>query len=404
MTMSRSDENATEAPFYPEPRVFPLDPAPSVRELVVRCPVSRVRIWNGNEAWLVGDYSDGRELLSDARISGDTERPDYPHQNEAVAKQREFRTFIGMDDPDHSYYRQMVAFYFRPTRIEELRPTIQDIVDRLLDDVGEPDQPIDLVPAFCLPLPSRVISHMLGVPYQDHALFEASARAMFGEGSAEDSRRGNEAMGNYLRDLLEAKSSAPGDDLTSSLAREVDLGRISTVDAVNTLVLLLAAGHDTTAHQMALGVLTLLEHPAELETFRHDSSLLKNGVDEILRYVNVTHLGRRRVAIADIPLRGETIHAGDGVIVAGDLANRDPLVFTDPDRFDIRRRNAATHVAFGSGIHTCLGQHLARVELQVALWSFFQRFPNAALAMPIEELEFLEHAAVYGPRTLPVTM
>lgn len=393
-----------DVPFFPGPRAEPLDPPPTSRALLAAGPITRVRIWDGSTPWCVTGYADGRRLLGDPHISADTDRPHYPHQNAAVAQQRSFRTFIGMDDPDHSRYRQMVTADFRPTRSDDLRPAIQTIVDDLLDELEGRGGPVDLIPAFCLPVPSRVISVVLGVPYEDHDLFESCARGMFGAGAADESRRANETMGAYLRGMLDAKVAAPADDLFSRLAADMAAGRISRADAVNTLVLLLAAGHDTTAHQIAMGVLVLLQHPDQLAAFTADPSITKNAVDEILRVVGVTHLGRRRVATADIEFQGVTIRAGEGVIVPGDLSNRDPHVFPDPDRFDLRRANAATHVTFGSGPHTCLGQHLARVELQITLSTLFLRFPRLRLAVPIDELEFEERAAVYGPTTLPVLL
>ena len=404
MTIDAEPDTSDDAPFFPGPRSAPLDPPPSSLTLLAAGPITRVRIWDDSEPWFVAGYTDGRRLLGDPNVSADTERANYPHQNAAVAQQRSFRTFIGMDDPDHSRYRQMVTADFRPTRSDDLRPAIQAIVDDLLDGLEGQTDPIDLIPSFCLPVPSRVISLILGVPYADHELFESCARNMFGEGAAEDSKRANETMGEYLRGMLDSKIATPTDDLFSRVAAEMAAGNISPADAVNTLVLILAAGHDTTAHQLALGVLVLLQHPDQLAEFKADPTITKNAVDEILRVVGVTHLGRRRVATADLDFQGVTIKAGDGIVVPGDLSNRDERVFPDPHRFDLHRANAPTHVTFGSGPHTCLGQHLARVELQVTLASLFARFPDLRLAVPIESLQFKERSAVYGPKTLPVLL
>lgn len=215
----------------------------------------------------------------------------------------------------------------------------------------------------------------------------------------------NEAIIDYLEHLADEKRATPGDDLLSKLATDqIATGQLTQREAAITCALLLLAGHETTGNMIALGTLALLEHPSQLAELREseDPKLLAGAVEELLRYLNVPQMGRRRVALEDIEVDGQLIRAGDGVVVSGDMSNRDPEVFEDPDRLDIHR-DASRQVAFGWGVHRCLGQSLVRVTLQVVYGTLYRRIPALRLAVPISGVRFKFDNLVYGVYELPVT-
>jgi cytochrome P450 len=210
---------------------------------------------------------------------------------------------------------------------------------------------------------------------------------------------------DYLRTLVERKNGDPSDDLLSRLiVEQLRTGQMDIEDIVSMGLLLLIAGHETTANMIALGTVALLENPDQLAELRDtdDPKLVANAVEELLRYLTIVHNGRRRVALEDIEIGGEVIRAGEGVVIATEVANRDEAAFPDPDTLDIHRA-ARHHVAFGYGVHQCLGQPLARVELQVVYSTLYRRIPSLALAVPVDELPFKHDMAIYGVHALPVT-
>jgi cytochrome P450 len=208
----------------------------------------------------------------------------------------------------------------------------------------------------------------------------------------------------YLDTLIGEKLAHPGDDLLSGLTERITSGELTRPEAAQMGVLMLIAGHETTANMIALGTLALLENPEQLALLRDgdDPELIAGAVEELLRYLNITHNGRRRVALEDIEVAGQLVRKGEGLILANDIANRDPDVFPEPDRLDIQR-NARQHVAFGFGVHQCLGQPLARVELQVVYGTLYRRIPTLRLAAALDELPFKHDGSVYGVYELPVT-
>ncbi|GGX59327.1 cytochrome P450 [Streptomyces minutiscleroticus] len=408
MTETLADTSA-ESPEYPAPRAAgcPFDPAPALRDLQADKPLSRVRIWDGTSPWLVTRHDHLRALLGDPRISADPGSPGYPHTTAAAKSNfRTRRSFITMDDPEHARLRRMVTAPFAIRRIEALRPSIQKIVDDRIDTMLAGSGPVDLVEEFALPVPSLVICELLGVPYEDHDFFQRNTKVLVRRTSTpEDVLAASDALTGYLDDLLSAKRVRPGDDLLSTLATErVDTGQLTRHEAARTGVLLLAAGHETTANMIALGTLALLHHPDQLALLRdtEDPGTVAGAVEELLRYLTIVHSGRRRAALADIEIDGQVIRAGDGVVFAGEVANRDPEAFPDPDRLDLTR-DARRHVAFGYGVHQCLGQPLARVELQVVYGTLYRRIPTLALATDVDRLRFKHDGFVYGVHELPVT-
>ncbi|WP_007025696.1 cytochrome P450 [Saccharomonospora iraqiensis] len=401
-----ADAEAAELPEYPMTRAreCPFDPPPELKAAQREGPLRRVRLWDGSTPWLVTRYADQRALLGDPRISADVMRPGYPSPSE-VPKEGSPISFILMDDPEHGRLRRMVTPPFSVKRVEALRPAIQRIADDLIDTMLAGPKPADLVDAFALPLPSLVICELLGVPYADHDFFQENSKQVINRDTTpEQKQNALVELGRYLYELMGRKLEEPGDDLLSELTGRIDNGEITQADAAQMGVLLLIAGHETTANMIALGTLALFEHPEQFALLRDsdDPELTASAVEELLRYLHITHNGRRRVAIEDIEIAGETIRAGEGVIIPNDIGNRDPEVFDDPDSLDVRRGDHR-HLAFGFGVHQCLGQQLARVELQVVYNTLYTRIPTLQPATSLDTIPFKHDGSVYGVYELPVT-
>jgi cytochrome P450 len=393
-------------PEFPLPRAAncPFDPPPGLLAMQREERLTRVRLWDGSTPWLVTRYADQRALLRDPRLSADNDRPGYPNQGPRPPGRSKVG-FILMDDPEHARFRRMVTAPFAIKRVEAMRPMVQRIVDELIDDMLGGPNPVDLVEAFALPVPSMVICRLLGVPYADHEFFQANSSTLIRQSVGQDERRAAfERLAGYLDRLVGEKLDSPGEDVLSSLTGRIKAGELTREDAAQIGVLLLIAGHETTANMIALGTLTLLEHPDQLTVLRDadDPKLVASAVEELLRYLNITHNGRRRVATEDIEIAGQLIRAGEGIILAHDIGNRDPEAFPDPDQLDIQR-DARHHVAFGFGVHQCLGQPLARMELQVVYGTLYKRVPTLRLAVGLDQIPFKHDGAVYGVYELPVT-
>jgi cytochrome P450 len=393
-----------QLPLYPwtdQNRSCPFDPPPQFARLRAEQPVVHVLMKNGHEAWLVTRYEDVRTVLRDARFSANHDRPGFPQMGPVDRAVRP-GTFAHMDPPDHFRLRRILAPEFMPKRIDALRPMIQAIVDELIGKVACREHQFDLVESLAMPLPSRVICEMLGVPYADHRFFQDRTRVLMSQatsGMASDSSF--EELMVYLDRLVTAKEREPGNDILSRLAEQARQGAITHREAVGMAILLLFAGHETTANMLGLVVLTLLQHADQLGQLRADLALAEPAIEEALRYLTIIHTGIVRIATADVQVGGQVIRAGEGVILALASANRDSAVFGNPDQFDIHR-DASQHATFAYGIHLCLGAHLARAELQIAVASLFRRFENLRLAIPLDEVPFRHDMFIYGVHTLPV--
>jgi cytochrome P450 len=413
-----SDTLEAEPPGYPMARAAdcPFDPPPALRELQQQTSIRRVRIWDGSSPWLVTGFEDQRVLLSDPRLSADGTNPGFPYDSPAIAgtstevapdtppgdpePKAESIAFINMDDPEHARQRRMISGAFTVKRVETMRPAIQRIVDDLIDAMLAGPKPVDLVEAFALPVPSLVICELLGVPYADHDFFQTRSSLLT---TAEVAVATFAELDRYLDRLISDRLTHPAGDLLSTMAERVTARELTQHQATNMSLMLLFGGHETTANMIALGTLALLQHPDQLARVREhsdDTALIASTVEELLRYLSIPQTGRRRVALADIEIGGVTIHAGDGVILANDIANRDPSIFTDPDRLDIDR-NPRQQLAFGFGIHQCLGQPLARLELVYS--TLYRRIPTLRLATEFEQIPFKNDGFIYGAYELPVT-
>jgi cytochrome P450 len=424
-TPQTTDSRTAEYPDYPTHRaaVCPFDPSPLLRELQDQIPIRRVRIWDGSSPWLVTRLEDQRLLLADGRISSDPTRPGYPTATPGIAQVNrrpatassddrtqpddEAAFFINMDDPEHARQRRMIAAAFTVRRMEAMRPAVQRVVDDLIDALLAGPKPVDLVQAFALPVPSLVICQLLGVPYSDHEFFQSRSHLLLPNRTAAPELAVT-AMGelrDYLNRLISDKQTHPADDVLSALAERVATGDLTPQQAADTGLMLLFGGHETTANMIALGTLALLEHPDQLARVREhsdDAALIASTVEELLRYLGIPQLGLRRVALEDIEVGGMTIRAGDGIVLATDIANRDPGSFADADRLDVDR-NPRQQITFGFGVHQCVGQPLARLELEVVYSTLYRRIHRLRLAAEIEQVPFKYDEIFYGVYELPVT-
>jgi cytochrome P450 len=397
---------ASSPPDYPMVRACPFDPPPDLARLQREAPVSRVRIWDGSTPWLISRYDDVRAVLGDPRVSSDIDRPGYPPVSAGIAaRPDDSKTFVNLDGPEHAAQRLALIADFTVKKMEALRPRIQVLVDSLIDGLLAAGPPADLFDAFALPLPSMVICEVLGVPYDDREFFHKISRTIISRDSTpEESVQAFDDVLAYMGDLVERKGADPGDDVFSHLAAEqLQPGKLTRTQIAPMAALLLVAGHETTASMIAIGTAVLLQHPEQLRELREarDPELTASAVEELLRYLSIVHAGRRRVALADIEVGGQLIRQGEGIIAAIDIANRDEAAMADPDRLDIHR-GTRHHVAFGFGAHQCLGQSLARVELQVAFGTLFRRIPALGLDAPVDGLDFKPEGEVYGMGSLPV--
>ncbi|MEU9761056.1 cytochrome P450 [Streptomyces sp. NPDC047985] len=366
-------------------------------------PISPVRLFDGRVIWMVTGHAEARSLLVDPRLSSDRENPSFPIFAERVARSSLRRVeLIGVDDPEHNVQRRMLIPSFTVKRTEALRPQIRQIVDRLLDQMVEQGPPTDLISAFALPVPSMVICSLLGVPYSDHEFFEGQSRKLLRGPTANDVEAAREALDDYFRVLIEQKRAAPGEGLLDELiAKQLESGAVDHEQLVRLSEILLVAGHETTANMISLGTFTLLQHPDQLARMRESDDLMTSAVEELLRFLSIAD-GIARVAVADIEVGGTTIRAGDGIILSTSVINRDENVYPAPDELDIGR-NARNHLAFGFGVHQCLGQNLARAEMEIALRALYRRLPGLRLAVPADEVPFKPGDTIQGLLELPVT-
>ncbi|PAK28026.1 cytochrome P450 [Streptomyces sp. alain-838] len=403
-TTHATELTTDEAPLFPMSRAegCPFDPPPGLLALRDQGPLVKVRLWDGSTPWLVTRHAEQKSLLADSRFSADFNQPGYPRQT--AIKGRARLSLPGMDDPEHARLRRMISGAFSVKRVETLRPAVQHIVDGLIDDMLTGPNPTDLVEAFALPVPSLVICELLGVPYRDHDFFQTNSKTMILRTATPEQRQtANGNLTEYLDNLIAKKLDAPEDDLLSGLAERVRAGELPRREAAELGVLLLLGGHETTSNMIALGTLLLLHHPEQLERLRttEDPKLIGSAVEELLRYLTVAHSGRRRVALEDVEIAGHVIRAGEGVIMPSDAANRDPEAFPDPGRLDITR-SARHHQAFGAGTHHCLGQPLARLELQIVYGTLYRRVPTLRPATDLEKVPFKHDGFIYGVHELPV--
>ncbi|QKV76336.1 cytochrome P450 [Amycolatopsis sp. Hca4] len=389
---------------FPMTRTCPFAPPPAYTEIREEDPVTRVGLPDGRKAWVVSRHEDVRTVLNDRRFSADRQHPDFPQLVPGFRRPDDERTMITMDAPEHGPARKAVLGEFTVRRMEALRPRIQEIVDERIDALMAGPKPGDLVEALSLPVPSLVICEMLGVPYADHDFFQThTAKLIKRDTPPQERRAAVEAVREYMSDLIAGREDNPPDDL---LGRQIvklrEEGTYRRASLAATGFLLLVAGHETTANMISLGTVGLLENPDQLALITGDPGKTLDAVEELLRYFTIVDAATARLCVEDVEVGGQLIRAGEGVLALGYAANRDAAAFENPDELDIER-GARHHVAFGFGPHQCLGQNLARMELQIVFDTLFRRIPGLKLAAPVDDLPFKDDANIYGLYRLPVT-
>ncbi|GAA3008571.1 cytochrome P450 [Streptomyces lactacystinicus] len=383
----------------------PFGPPPAYTEAAAAAPLTRADLPGGEPCWLATGYAEVRTILSDRRFSADIRHPSFPllitGDREQISKAP---SFLNLDDPEHARLRRMVTGDFLVKRVQAMRPDIQRIVDEALDTMTGGRTEADLVADFALPVPSLVICLLLGVPYEEHEFFQGISQTLLSNASTIERRlAARDEMLDYLEELTTRKRTEPRDDIISRLAARDDL---TPREVASTGILLLVAGHETTANMISLSTALLLDRPEQIARLA-DPAALPGAVEELLRHLTIVHTGVARVALEDVELGGITVRAGEGVIAMLSTANRDEEVFGGADRLPVDEldldRDARRHLAFGFGVHQCLGQPLARAELQIALATLFRRLPGLRLTVPRDELAFRPDSFIYGMRSLPVT-
>jgi cytochrome P450 len=313
--------------------------------------------------------------------------------------------FNRMDAPDHTRYRKVLQRAFTAPSVARLRPVIEALSQQALEDCADAGPAVDFVHTFALPIPSLVICELLGVPYQDRGQFHAWSQVALDLTASPDARHeATTQMPAYIAELSRQYRSEPGTGLINELAREHG-DEFTDLEIGGLGFELLLAGHETTANMLSLCALIGMTNDAARDLFTRNASdaELDIAVRELLRYLSITHMSPLRRALADVTIGGADIAAGDYVCCHVPAANRDPKVWSEADQL-LLDRAPAPHLAFGYGAHLCLGQALARLELQIALPMFFRRFPNAQLAEDVANLSFRHEMFVYGLHALPVML
>lgn len=389
----------------PTARPTPFDPPPELGRLREKQPLRRLAYPDGHVGWLITNDELARAVLADARFSSRLELVRFPvHRPEpegfAMGEPARPGFFLFLDPPAHTRYRRLLTGHFTMHRMKQLEPRIQQIVDDHIDAMETAGPPIDLVREFAVPIPSLAVCELLGVPYADRDEFQAYAVAPFDRNATDE--QASAAMrffADYFAELITRKRAAPGDDLLSTLATS---GELTDEEITGVGMLLLLGGHDTTMNMLALGIFTLLEHPEQLQALRDGTTSIDTAIEELLRYLTISQFGLQRTALEDMELAGEHIAAGETVTISLPAANRDPARFDNPDVLDLSR-HASGHLTFGHGYHACIGQHLARVEMRVALPALLRRFPTLQLATSPDEVPLRSDMIVYGVHQLPIT-
>lgn len=397
----------------------PFDPPPGLTARRGHGQLQPLQLGNGADVWLATGIDEARAIMGDPRFSADRIR--YPDAGSLTAEQvakrvaesrngriapqvdsRTDGTFIFMDPPEHTRLRRLLTGQFTVKRMRALESHIRDIAVQHIDAMLTAGNEADLVEAYALPIPSQVISELLGVDYADREQFQKNSATVLNT-SLPDDERGQAAFALYtfIQQLVAAKRAEPSDDILSGLIHDAD-PPLTDAQLIDMGMLVLGAGHETTANMLALGTFALLENPEQLTALREDPELMDNAIEELLRYLTIIQLGLARVATENVTIAGVDIAVGSTVIIAAPEANRDPRYWGEPDQLDVRRARAP-HLAFGHGAHQCMGQQLARAEMRVALSELINRIPTLRLAVSQDQVPLRDEMVIYGVHSLPVT-
>jgi cytochrome P450 len=376
------------------------DPLPELLELRDQ-PMRKVDLRFGGQAWLTTRYEDVRQVLGDATtFSNSMEGRPIPFTFRSE-NPRGDGFLLNYDPPDHTRLRRLLTPEFTVRRIRRLAPRIEAIVDEHLDALEEAGPPADLVSTFALPIPSLVICELLGVPYADRTEFQHHSSVRLDVSLDLDTRGAAIAASRtYMAGLIARQRKDPGEDMIGMLIREHG-DELTDLELTGVADLLLLAGHETTSNMLSLGTLLLLQNPGQAAEVR-EGRMVDEAVEELLRYLSVVHSVTPRTAREDVVVGGQKITAGEILLCSLPAANRDPGLGERMDEFDVTRKIAA-HMAFGHGIHHCLGAPLARMEMKIAYPALLKRFPNLAVTLPLDDIDYRPYSIVFGVKSLPVT-
>lgn len=382
----------------PTLREKPFDPPQVMR---ADGPIHRMTFPDGHEGLLVTGYQLGRRILSDSRFSSAAHHKHlaFPSDRPSDLEADIPGLFEHMDPPDHTRFRRRLAGQFTLRRMRLLASRIEEITTEYADAMLRKGPPADLVSDFAVPVSSQVICELLGVPVTDRERFEGNSEKLLRlDVDPQEAQASLKDLVDLTAELLMRKKAEPADDVLSVLVAGDD---ITIEESVGATLLLLVAGHETTANMLSLGTYALLDNPEQTALLRADESLVENAVEELLRYLTVVHVGVQRTATEDVEIDGVTLREGETVLIHLPTANRDPHQFTGPDRLDVTR-GGVSHLTFSHGIHQCLGQQLARLELRIGYTTLLRRFPDLRLAAAPEDIPMRSDMTVYGVHTLPV--
>lgn len=386
------------------------NPYPAYSLLRSSDPIHSLKMENGRTTWLITRYEDALAILKDQRFIKDARRlltPEQRAQAEGSLYHMMNAHLLSFDPPDHTRLRALVNISFTPRLVEQWRERIQAVTNELIDAMEQrSEREVDLIDAFAFPLPIVVITEMLGVPTEDRAKFRDWSNALLdGAGNPENFQRSREkifAFTMYLHNLIDVKRQQPGDDLIGRLIQaEADGDKLNETELLAMIFLLLVAGHETTVNLLGNSTLALLQNPAQKQLLLENPELIKSAVEEFLRFHSPVAIGTNRWVGEDLEFGGKQMRRGDPVLVGLAAANHDPAEFAQPDELDITRKENR-HLAFGMGIHYCLGAPLARLEGQIAISTLFRRLPDLRLAVPVEELVWRPSILLLGVNRLPV--
>ena len=399
----------TEAPTLPplHMRRNAFDPTPELREIREASGVRTVVNAFGMQVYLVTRHQDVKEVLADHEHFRNGRPPGFvlpgapavPEDEQAEARAG---NLLGLDPPEHQRLRRMLTGEFTVRRMKQLEPRIVEIVEQQLDRMEGHGPPADLVAHFALPIPSLVICELLGVPYTDREDFQRRSARQLDLSAPIPERLELQRQGrDYMRTLVAAARRDPGEDMLGMLVREHG-DELTDDELIGVASLLLLAGHETTSNMLGLGTLALLRHPDQLAAVREDPDAVGPAVEELLRWLSILHTAIPRITASEVEVAGVTIPAGQLVFASLPSGNRDPDFIADPDTLDVRR-GAPGHLAFGHGVHHCLGAPLARMEMRIAFPALLRRFPKLGLAEDFNNVQFRSFHFIYGLRSLEVT-
>jgi cytochrome P450 len=399
----------TQAPEIPQyMRRNVLDPVPALGEIRESTGVRQLRTALGTPAYLVTRYEDVKAALADPQRFSNRKPPGWgggAHADLVSAEQHAKFTagnLLAIDPPEHQRVRRMLTPEFTVRRMKRLEPRIVDIVDQHLDAMEQAGAPADLVANFALPIPSLVICELLGVPYEDRAEFQQRSTRQLNFSVPMEERIALQLIARkYMMSLVQRARGNPGDDMLGMLVREHG-DEVTDYELVGIGGLLLLAGHETTSNMLGLGTIALLQRHEQLAAVRDDPEVVGPAIEELLRYLSVVQNAIPRITTTDVEIDGVVIPAGQVVILSLPSANRDPHFIDAPDTLDVTR-GAPGHLAFGHGVHHCLGAPLARMEMRIAFPALLRRFPNLALAEDIDDVQFHAYNLIYGAQSLRVT-